>query len=159
MRRENSQRKFLGRVYALAVTPDDRFIISGSQDKSIKISHLKTGEIHHHFKDIHEGLYFVKGILSQRNPIETVRSLKLTPDGRYLISASADKMIKIIDIEEKKQVYSFNAHPRWIKCIDVSSDGKFFASCSDDRSIKIFDFKTKQLVHWFKNAHDGKFSS
>ena len=50
-----SERAHTDRVYSVIVTPDDKFIISGSMDKSIKISHLKTGEVYHHFKDIHEG--------------------------------------------------------------------------------------------------------
>jgi len=42
-------------VYAVAVTPDNRFAISGSKDKSIKIIELSTGEIYHDLQDIHEG--------------------------------------------------------------------------------------------------------
>jgi len=52
-------------VYSVIVTPDDKFIITGSQDKSIKVSHLQTGELYHHFKDIHEGKNFTKRIFSQ----------------------------------------------------------------------------------------------
>ena len=94
----------------------------------------------------------------QRKFLDTIRSIDVTQDSKFIISGSADKSIKILDIENKKQIYHFeDAHTRWIKGISVSSDGEFIASCSDDRSIKLFDIRTKQLIHWFKNAHNGIF--
>ena len=37
------------------MTPDGRFIVSGSKDKSIKIFDLEKLQEVHHFKNIHEG--------------------------------------------------------------------------------------------------------
>jgi len=93
----------------------------------------------------------------------------VTPDSQFIVSGSIDRVIKILNIETKQEVFEFKeAHQRifftlfrlqtplgWIKSVKVTPDGQFIVSCSDDRSIRIFDIQTKQLVHCFKNAHNG----
>ena len=51
----NSSELLLGGVHSLAVTSDNKFLISGSQDMSIKIFDLQTKELVHHFENAHKG--------------------------------------------------------------------------------------------------------
>ena len=39
----------------MAISADNRFIISGSTDKSIKMFDMGTKELLHHFSDAHSG--------------------------------------------------------------------------------------------------------
>lgn len=39
----------------MAITPDNKYIISGSQDRCIKIFDLLAKKEIHHFKNVHEG--------------------------------------------------------------------------------------------------------
>jgi len=41
-------------IHSIAVTSDNRFIVSGSKDKSLKIFDLHTKQEVHHFQDIHQ---------------------------------------------------------------------------------------------------------
>jgi len=43
---------------SVAITPDNRFIISGSQDKSIAVYDLEKKAIHHILEEIHDGIIF-----------------------------------------------------------------------------------------------------
>ena len=44
---------FIGYVRSVAVSSDNRFIVSGSDDKSIKVFDLQTKQQMHHFADAH----------------------------------------------------------------------------------------------------------
>lgn len=97
----------------------------------------------------------------------------MTPDSRYVVSASDDRSIKIFDLGEKKEVHNFeNAHQgdifnainidlglEDIMTVAMTPDGKYIVSGSLDNTIKIFDFETKQEVHHFKEAHEGNYLS
>jgi len=40
----------------VAITPNNKFVISASKDKSIKVFDLETKEEVHHFKDAHASI-------------------------------------------------------------------------------------------------------
>jgi len=76
----------------VAITPDSKYIISGSADGSIKVTNTHTKELMHHF---------------QGASSEYVNCLALTSDGRFIVAGCA-RSIKIFDIEGKQEVYHFN---------------------------------------------------
>jgi centriolar protein POC1 len=51
-----------------------------------------------------------------------VKSIRFTPDGKNLISASDDKSIKIWDIDTLKFKSSFIGHTNWINSAECNSD-------------------------------------
>jgi WD40 repeat protein len=66
-------------VRALAVSPDGRVLVSGSEDQTIKLWELTTGR---HFRTLtgHSG---------------GVRGIAFSPDGRRFATASWDRTVKI----------------------------------------------------------------
>jgi len=76
-------------IKCLIVTPDSRWIISGSNDKSIKITDFQTHKTVHHFTEVSS---------------ELVDCLALTSEGRFLI-AGCTKDIRIFDLQIMQQVY------------------------------------------------------
>jgi len=44
----------LGSITSVAVTSDNRYVISGSEDKSIKVFDLQTKQQVHHFENAHK---------------------------------------------------------------------------------------------------------
>ncbi len=86
------------------MTPDSRFIVSCSKDKSIKIFDLEKLEEVYHFKNIHEGSeWFIKNL----SFTGAIRSVTVTPDNQSIISGSIDRVIKILNIETKQEVFEF----------------------------------------------------
>lgn len=47
----------LENVDSVAVTSDNKFLISGSSDKSIKVWNFGTKDLYHHFENVHGGKY------------------------------------------------------------------------------------------------------
>ncbi len=74
------------------ITSDNKYIVSGSGDKSIKIFDVATKQQVYHFIDAHEG---------------RIRSIALSSDNKYLFSGSTDCSIKVFDLQTKQQVHHF----------------------------------------------------
>jgi len=83
-------------VNTIAISPDSRFIISGSHDKSIKVFEIASKEQVHHLKNAHTGY---------------INAVIVTPNGKSIVSVSSDKTIKIFDLGNFEKVFHFkNAH-------------------------------------------------
>ncbi len=96
-------------IGALIVSPDNKYIISGSDDKSIKIFDIEGKKVVHHFQDAHEGKFCFPTSLFYC--VEKVRALAITPDGKFIVSCSDDHSIKLFDFQTKEQVHHFkDAH-------------------------------------------------
>ena len=89
------------------MTGDGKFIVSGSEDRSIKIFDLKTKQLVHWFKDAHNGL-FRKGFFFLTFQ-DAITSLAVsTYNGcSIIVSASSDKSIKVFDLQTRQQIHHF----------------------------------------------------
>jgi WD40 repeat protein len=74
----------LGSVKSVAYSPDGQYIISGSDDRTIRIWDAETGAAVGEPLKGHAGL---------------VNSVAYSPDGQYIISGSSDRTIRIWDAE------------------------------------------------------------
>jgi len=52
---KNLNKRILGPVFCLDVTQDNKYIVSGSSDRSIKVIDFEKRETVHSFTGIHEG--------------------------------------------------------------------------------------------------------
>ncbi len=93
------------RVYAVAVSPNDRLAATASQDKTIRLWNLRTGEH--------------TGTLEGHN--HWVRRVAFSPDGTLLASASVDKTVKLWTLASGK-AQTFN-HPDYVHAVAFSPDG------------------------------------
>ena len=115
--------KKIGWVYALVITPDMKYVISGSFNKLIHVWDFSTGEK-------------INTIEGHKGP---VFSLALTPNGKYLISGSRDRTIKIWEVSSCQLIHTLTGHKSSVGTVAVSPDGKYIASGSTDQTIKIWD--------------------
>lgn len=163
-------------VTALTITADNQYIISGSQDKIIKVWHLETGKeifsLTEHPEWItslaitNDGKTLISGLedatikvwnLTTKKVIFTltehqapITSLVITPDQKELISGSDDKTIKVWDLETGKNIFTIKAHRAEIKNITITPDGEKIVSASYDKTIKIWNLKTRKLISTIK---------
>jgi WD40 repeat protein len=121
-------------VNAIAVTPDGKTLISGSDDNTIKIWDLLTGT---------EKLTF-------KGHSNSVRAIALTPDGKTVISGSYDKTIQIWDIATGKKKFTFIGHSDSVSAVAITPDGKTLISGSVDNTIKIWDVATREEKFTFQ---------
>jgi WD40 repeat protein len=116
-----------GSVRALAISPDGQTLVSGSEDKTIKIWQLSTGQ----------ELRTLTGNSSG------IHALAISPDGRTIVSGSGDKTIKIWQLSTGQNWVSLQDIPvafvpllsvpmdkRWL--VVVTTRPSAFGGCCSD---------------------------
>ena len=77
---------------------------------------------------------------------EIIYSVHFSPDGRHIVSSSANKTIKVWDAVTGEECCTLAGHTSAVNHAAFSSNGQFVISASDDRSIKVWDWKEGQCV-------------
>ncbi len=75
-----------------------------------------------------------------------VNSVKVTIDGRYIITGSDDKTLKIWDRSARRVIRTLEGHEDAVQAVIISPDNKFIFSCSDDSTIRIWDFESGRCL-------------
>lgn len=115
-------------VEALAITPDGRTIISGGQDKTLRVWDLKSGRLLH--------------LLEGHKAMVTL--IAITPDGRKVVSGSPDKTLRVWDLSSGKCLHTLEGHTDSIGAIAITPDGRRVVSGAKD----IFSGKDSTLRVW-----------
>jgi WD40 repeat protein len=71
-----------------------------------------------------------------------VQSVAISADGSTLVSAGADKMVKIWDLKTGKERFTLKGHEEEVLTVAITPDGKLAASAGADTLIKIWDVET-----------------
>jgi WD40 repeat protein len=125
-------------INCVAISPNGKILVSGSEDCAIALWNLETGKILACLEEHEAG----------------VKAIALTPDGKMLVSASADHTIKLWQLPKvKTPTHTLTGHSDWVKCLAISPDGKILASGSQDKTIKLWDLDRGELKntlvgHW-----------
>ncbi|MGK7897772.1 MAG: WD40 repeat domain-containing protein [Xenococcus sp. (in: cyanobacteria)] len=90
-----------------------------------------------------------------------IRSIDISPDGRYLISGSVDFTIKIWDLDNNgKCIKTLSDHKSRINSVVFSPDGTILASGSNDYTIKIWylnsDIVNEDIVNKTLKKHRSR---
>lgn len=120
-----------GPVAAVTVTPNGRWIVSGSHDYTLRVWDLETGT----------ELHALEGHKSN------IRSLAVTPDGRRAVSASFDRTLKVWDLEGGMEIHALEGHSSDVNKVAVTPDGRRAVSASDDKTLKVWDLESGTQVH------------
>ncbi|MBE9179672.1 serine/threonine protein kinase [Oculatella sp. LEGE 06141] len=76
-----------------------------------------------------------------------INALVITPDGGSVISASADKTIKIWNLETGQVVRTLTGHTSFVNALAISPDGQTLVSGGADRTIMIWNLETGEPLH------------
>ena len=129
-------------VSSVAVTPDGKYVVSGSSDETIKLWDIKTGEV----------------IRTFEGHTSYVSSVAVTSNGKYVVSGSWDETIKLWDIKTGEIIKEFKGHTSYVSSVAVTPDGKYIVSGSDDKTIKLWDIKICECNRCHKKIScDDKF--
>jgi WD40 repeat protein len=137
-------------VRALAVTPDGRFVVSGSDDDSLRLWEISTGAREWTFQG------YAKE--APDDAAKGVTSLAVTPDGRFVISGHKDKTIQMRDLTTGSCVRSLERQARGISALAITADGRFIVSGNDDGTLCVWDLNTGALLRKLR-GHSQKISS
>ena len=67
-----------------------------------------------------------------------VRGLVVHPNGKYLVSVSDDKTMKILDLKMGRCVKTIEAHSHFTTCVSYCTTSPIVATGSVDQSLKIW---------------------
>jgi len=127
------------RVLSVALSSDGKTLVSGSNDKTIKVWDLATGGEPRTLT----GHQYV------------VYSVALSSNGKILVSGSGDATIKVWDLATGKELRTLTGHQDWVRSVALSSDGKTLVSGGNDNTIKVWDLATGKELRTLTGHQDG----
>jgi WD40 repeat protein len=124
-----------GRIWCIALSPDDQLAASGDVDGKIVIREMKeSGGIKH---SIDAGSW-----VTHSASLQTGRSsLAVLPLAR------TEHVIQVYDVESGELVLGpIKGHEDWVRCVLWSLDGSQLFSASDDHTIRCWDSETGESI-------------
>ena len=129
-------------VKSVGFSPDGNYLVSGSDDNTVKLWDVKNQSLVHTFNG-HQ---------------DWVLSVGFSRDGNYLVSGSLDKTVKLWDMKKQSLIHTFNGHQKAVSSVRFSPDGNYLVSGSLDKTVKLWDIENQSLVHTF-NGHQDRVNS
>ncbi len=94
-------------------------------------------------------------LIIRQGHMDAINVVKYTPDGRYVISASEDKTIKLWDVNTGIDVKNFSGHPAAVKALAVTSDGQTIISADAEGNIFTWATEGSREPILKIEAHEG----
>jgi len=107
----------------VAIAPDGRTVVSGSDDKTLKVWDLETGRCRATFE----------------GHTNSVFGVAITSDGKTVVSGSDDKTLKVWDLETGRCRATFEGHTDSVFGVAITPDGRTVVSGSADKTLKVWD--------------------
>jgi hypothetical protein len=123
-----------GLIASVALTPDGRSALSGSQDRTLRLWDVASGTEVRCFTG-HTG---------------AVTAVAFSPDGRRILSGSLDKTVRLWDAAGGEEVACFRGHTDVVWSVAFSPDGGRVLSGGQDGTIRLWDVQTGVELHRFE---------
>jgi ribosomal protein L21 len=77
---------------------------------------------------------------------DDVTGVVVSGDGKYVITASKDRRVKVWKLKTGQEVYTLRGHTDWVTGVTVTRDEEYVLSASRDRTVKVWELKTGREV-------------
>lgn len=148
-----------GEVYAVAYSPDERFLLSGGQDGTVRIWEAATGN----------------QVAVLKEHTRCVNSIDFAPDGDTFVTASCDKTIKLWSLSRREVIRTLTNHTLEVDSCQFVDEGRLLISVSRGephhqgplpKEAIIWDMKSGNVrtdwpppgekIHWLAWAQSGQ---
>ncbi|KAF8634957.1 hypothetical protein AX15_000683 [Amanita polypyramis BW_CC] len=137
-------------INSLDVSPDDKLLASGSQDRTAKI--FKITYIPASGKNAARGeLQLIGTCKGHKRGIWTVQFSKAE---RILATGSGDKTVKLWNMDDFSCVKTFEGHTNSILRVDFINMGMQLVSSASDGLVKLWNIKEEECVTTLDNHED-----
>jgi len=159
-------------VSAVAVTLDGKHAISGSDDNTLRVWDIESGEeiqiLEGHTGWVKavavtlDGKHVISGsfdntlrmwdivsgeeIQTLRGHTDSVEAIAVTLDGKHAISGSDDNTLKVWDIKSGEEIQTLEGHTKWVEAVAVTPDNKYVISGSDDKTLRVWDIESGEEI-------------
>jgi WD40 repeat protein len=128
-------------IVAVAFSPDGTLIVSGSEDKTLRLWDVKTGQTIGQPMQGHEN---------------GVTSVAFSPDGSRIVSGSYDQTLRLWDARTGQPIGPpIRGHEDSVTSVAFSPDGGRLASGGQDSVMRLWDAKTGRSIGQPLKGHDG----
>ncbi|ODQ65012.1 WD40 repeat-like protein [Nadsonia fulvescens var. elongata DSM 6958] len=154
-----------GAVFGLDFSPDNRYLLSCSEDRTVRLWSMETFTNLVSYKSHNQpiwdvafspnGQHFATASHDQTarlwscdrmyplrimaGHMSDVDCVTFHPNGKYLLTGSSDKTCRMWDVNSGSPVRVMLGHMGPINCTSVSPDGRWLASAGEDSVVNIWD--------------------
>ncbi|KAJ3443273.1 hypothetical protein M0812_09107 [Anaeramoeba flamelloides] len=119
-------------ILTVSISPNKKFIATGSTDKTLKITSLENGEIVHTFSNVFDS---------------SILTCCYDKTGDFLVCSTMGGLLYILNLRTKKLIQKFKKHSKYVISVDWSKDGNWIASASYDNSLCLYQLsKCKKKI-------------
>ena len=161
-------------VESVALSPDAKFVLTGSDDETARLWDLATGkeliQFMGHTSQVKsvafssDGQYVLTAgddetarvwdattgkELLQFVHTDNVKSAVFSPDDNFVLTGSSDSIARLWDAATGQEVSQFIGHEDNVNSVAFSSDNKYVLTGSDDQTARLWDAATGQEVNQF----------
>ncbi|KAK1799623.1 hypothetical protein P4O66_006082, partial [Electrophorus voltai] len=122
--------------------PSGTCIAAAGPDNNVKVWDIRTTKLLQHYQlhvCMHGGCVLVHNVaFSLQVHTAAVNALSFHPCGNYLITASSDSTLKVLDLVEGRLLYTLHGHQGPARCVAFSRNGDYFASGGSDEQVMVW---------------------
>jgi len=131
-----------GIISSVAYSPDSRYVLSGSWDRTLRFWDIATGQC----------LRILEG------HTDRVNSVAYSPKGQLVLSASNDQTLRLWDVATGQCLRVFKGHLSYVNAVAFSPCGSFAVSgggdttsfISTDNTIRLWELATGRCLRTFE---------
>ena len=90
-----------------------------------------------------------------RSSYDTVYGLSFSPDASRVAFGCSDQTVRILSVEDEKELIKFDNHSDWVFGTVFSTDGSHFVSAGRDTALKLVEVDTGSFVDDINSSNKG----